>query len=71
MWAVAAYLWPTTLVHFETLVMKMLREMTEYCCKIKAEVEHIQSEIKKNIQGTNSERSRLGLKSTIWSRGKK
>ena len=39
----------------ETLVIRMLTEMTEYVWKIKEEVKAIQSEIKKNIQGTNSE----------------
>ena len=39
---------------FKTLVIRMLTEMTEYGCKIKEEVKPIQSEIKKNIQGTNS-----------------
>ena len=29
--------------------------MVEYCCKIEEKVEAMQSEIKKNIQGTNSE----------------
>ena len=33
----------------------MLTEMTEYRCKIEEEVKAMQSEIKKNIQGTNSE----------------
>ena len=33
----------------------MLTEMIEYSHKIKEEVKAIQSEIKKNIQGTNSE----------------
>ena len=33
----------------------MLTEMTEYSCKIKEEMKAIQSEIKENIQGTNSE----------------
>ena len=32
----------------------MLREMTEYGCKIEAEVKAMQSEIKKNIQGINT-----------------
>ena len=40
---------------FKTLVIRMLTEMTEYRCKIEEEVKAIQSEIKKNIQGTNSE----------------
>ena len=34
----------------------MLTEMIEYDCKIKEEVKVIQSEIKQNIQGTNSDR---------------
>ena len=33
----------------------MLREMTEYGCKIQEEVKAMQSEIKLNIQGNNSE----------------
>ena len=33
----------------------MLTEMVEYGCKIKEEMKAIQSEIKENIQGTNSE----------------
>ena len=40
---------------FKTLVIRMLREMIECSHKIKEEVNAIQSEIKKNIQGTNSE----------------
>ena len=57
---------------FKTLVIRMLTEMVEYGCKIK-EVKDIQSEIKKNIQGTNSEgkETSLGLTSMIWSRRKK
>ena len=34
--------------------------MIEYRCKIKAEVKAMQSEIKKNIQGTNSEEKETG-----------
>ena len=40
---------------FKTLVIKMLTEMIEYGCKMKKDVKAIQSEIRKNIQGTNSE----------------
>ena len=39
----------------KTLVIRVLREMTEYRQKIKEEMEAVQSEIKINIQGTNSE----------------
>ena len=33
----------------------MLTEMVEYGCKIEEKLKPVQSEIKKNIQGTNSE----------------
>ena len=49
----------------------MLREMTEYHHKIKEEVKAMQSEIKKNIQGSNSEGRKLGLKSMISNKRKK
>ena len=39
---------------FKTLVIRMLTEMAEYGCKIE-EVKAKQSEIKENVQGTNSE----------------
>ena len=39
---------------FKTLVIRMLIEMVEYGCKI--EVKAMQSEIKENIQSTNSGR---------------
>ena len=41
---------------FKTLVIRMLTEMVEYGHKIEKEVRTIQSEIKENAQGTNSER---------------
>ena len=40
---------------FKTLVIRMLTEMIDYGHKIEEEVKSMQSEIKKNIQGTNSE----------------
>ena len=39
----------------KTLVIRMFTEMVEYGCKIEEEMKAIQSEIKQNIQGTNSE----------------
>ena len=45
---------------FKTLVIRMLTEMPEYGHIIKEEVTAIQSEIKKNIQGTNSEGKETG-----------
>ena len=38
----------------------MLTEMVEYGCKIEEKVEAMQSEIKKNIQGTKSEGKETG-----------
>ena len=40
---------------FKTLVIRMLTDTVEYGLKIEEKVKAIQSEIKKNIQGTNSE----------------
>ena len=45
--------------------------MVEYGHKIEEKAKAMQSEIKKNIQGTNSEGRKLGLKSTVWTRRKK
>ena len=45
---------------FKTLVIRMLTEMIEYGCKIKEEVKAIQSEIKENVQGTNSKGKETG-----------
>ena len=47
---------------FKTLVIRMLAEMIKYAFKIKEEMKPIQSEIKENIQGTNSEGKKMGLK---------
>ena len=56
---------------FKTLVIRMLTEMVGYGHKMEEKVKAMQSEIKKNIQGTNSEGRKLGLKSTVWIRKKK
>ena len=45
---------------FKTLVIRMLTEMIESCFKIKEEVKAIQSEIKKDTQGPNSEGEETG-----------
>ena len=39
---------------FKTLIIRVLTEMVEYGCKIEEEVKVLESEIKKNVQGTNS-----------------
>ena len=43
-------------VQFKTLVVRMLTELIELCCKMKA----TQSEIKENIQATDSEGKETG-----------
>ena len=40
---------------FKTLVIRMLTELVECGCKRKKRVKAMQSEIKENVQGTNSE----------------
>ena len=45
---------------FKTLVIRMLTEMVEYGCKIEEKMKSMQSIIKKNIQGTNSEGKETG-----------
>ena len=45
---------------FKTLVIRMLRELVEYGKHIREEVKATLSEIKKNLQGTNSEGKETG-----------
>ena len=45
---------------FKAMVIRMLTEMVEYRHKIEEEVKAMWSEIKKNIQGTNSDRKETG-----------
>ena len=45
---------------FKTLVIKILTEMGKYGHKIEETVKAMKSEVKKNIQGTNSEEKETG-----------
>ena len=45
---------------FKTLVIRMLTELVEFGHKMKEQMKTIQSEIKENIQGTNSEGKETG-----------
>ena len=45
---------------FKTLLIRMLREMVEYGHKIEEKVKAMQSEIKENVQGTNSDGKETG-----------
>ena len=47
-------------VQFKTLVIRMFTEMVEYGHKIEEEVKAMRSEIKENVQGTNSEGTETG-----------
>ena len=57
---------------FKTLVIRMPTEMVEYGCKIDEKVKTMQNEMKRNVQGTNSDEKETGTQIlTIWSRRKK
>ena len=59
---------------FQTLVIRMLQEFTGYFNSIKkttAAMKVALCEIKKNLQGTNSDRKETGTQSTVWSKRKK
>ena len=56
---------------FETLVIRMLRELTEYGNNKKEEMKFTLSEIKKNLQGTNNGWEEARFKSMIWNIRKK
>ena len=45
---------------FISLVIRMLTDMVEYGCKIEEKVKAMQSEIEKNIPGTNSDGKETG-----------
>ena len=53
---------------FKTLVIKMLTEMVEFGHKIEEKEKAIQSEIKRNIQGTNSEGKEARTQIMIWNK---
>ena len=45
---------------FKTLVIRLLTEMVEYGCKIEEKVKAMKSEMKENVQGTNSDGKETG-----------
>ena len=57
--------------HFKTLVIRMLTKMVKYGHKIEEKVKAMKSEIKKKVQGTNSEGKETRTQSTIWNKRKK
>ena len=46
---------------FKTLVIRMLKELIEYSNHIKEEMKVTLSEIKKNLQGTNTKGQEVGI----------
>ena len=49
----------------------MFTELVEYGCKIEEKGKAMKSEIKENVQETNSEGKETGTKSTVWNKRKK
>ena len=45
---------------FKTLVIRLLTELVEYGCKLDEQMKAMLSEIKENVQGTNSEGKETG-----------
>ena len=45
---------------FKTVVIRMLTELVEYGCKLDEKMKAMLSEIKKNVQGTNSDGKETG-----------
>ena len=45
---------------FKTLVIRMLTELVEYGCKLEEKMKDMLSEIKENVQGTNSDGKETG-----------
>ena len=45
---------------FKTLVIRMLTELVEFACKLDEKMKAMVSEIKENVQGTNSDRKETG-----------
>ena len=56
---------------FKILVIRVRTEMVEYGHKTEEKVKAMQSKIKENVQGTNSEERKPGLKPMVWTRRKK
>ena len=50
---------------FKTLVIRMLKELTEYGNNIKEEMKVTVSEIKTNLQGTNNEEKEAKIQNTL------
>ena len=56
---------------FKTLVIKTLTELVEFVRKPDEKMKPMLRETKENVQGTNSDERKVGLKSMVWTRRKK
>ena len=56
---------------FKTLVIRILTQLVDFGHKLDEKMKTMLRETKENVQGTNSERRKLGLKSMVWTRRKK
>ena len=56
---------------FKTLVIRMLKELIEYSNNIREEIKVTLSEIKKNLQGNNSEGKEARVQINDWNIRKK
>ena len=56
---------------FKTLVIKMLTDLIELGGKMKKQMKDIQSEIKQNVQGTNSDRKEIRTQSNDFKQKEK
>ena len=55
-----------SVAQFKTLVIRMFTEMVEYGHKKEEKVKTVKSEIKENIQGTNSDGKETGTQINDW-----
>ena len=47
-------------MHSSKLVIRLFAELAEYGCKLKEKMKAMKSEVKENVQGTNSDRKETG-----------
>ena len=56
---------------FKTLVIRMLTELVEYGHRLEDKMKTMKSEIKENVQGTNSVGKEIRTQKIVWSRRNK
>ena len=56
---------------FKTLVIRMLTELVEFCCKLDETMKAMLREMKENVQGTNSDGKATGTQINGGPEGRK